>query len=183
MTKNSIVTIYDVARIAGVSMATVSRVLNNPDKVNPETKARVLKIIEEIGYKPNPIARELATKKKIPTVGIIVSDITNNIVSQMLSGVFDAAEDLNFTVKLFQVSKKRSLSDFISDVMIEKIDSILFLNDCCEDGKFNVMINEFKIYKTPYKILNVNDSKTTILPHERSFNAIKILSKNWFSSF
>ena len=67
--------------MARVSMATVSRVLNAPDRVNPETRDKVLKIIEELGYKPNPIARELAAKKKTYVVGIITSNITHELVS------------------------------------------------------------------------------------------------------
>ena len=54
-------TIYDVAGAAKVSLATVSRVMNNPEKVNPETREKVLKVIKELGYRPNAIARGLAS--------------------------------------------------------------------------------------------------------------------------
>ena len=64
MGKNTVATIYDVAGMARVSMATVSRVLNNPDKVNSKTKDKVLKIIDELGYVPNPIAIK-STKIKL----------------------------------------------------------------------------------------------------------------------
>ena len=49
-------TIYDVAGAAKVSLATVSRVMNNPEKVNPETRDKVLRVIKELGYRPNAIA-------------------------------------------------------------------------------------------------------------------------------
>ena len=67
-------TIYDVAGAAKVSLATVSRVMNNPEKVNKETRDKVLRVIKELGYRPNAIARGLASRKST-TVGIIVSDI------------------------------------------------------------------------------------------------------------
>ena len=68
-------TIYSVAIAAGVSLATVSRVLNNPEKVKEDTRERVLKVIKELGYRPNVIARGLASRKTT-TVGVVISDIT-----------------------------------------------------------------------------------------------------------
>ena len=67
--------IYDVAGAAKVSLATVSRVMNNPEKVNPETRERVLKVIQKLGYKPNAIARGLASRKTT-TVGVIMADVS-----------------------------------------------------------------------------------------------------------
>ena len=49
-------TIYDVAQLSGVSITTISRVLNSPDKVSPETRAKVLEVIDRLGYVPNVIA-------------------------------------------------------------------------------------------------------------------------------
>ena len=177
MGKNAVVTIYDVAGMARVSMATVSRVLNVPDKVNQETRDRVLKVIEEIGYKPNPIARDLATKKRIPVIGIILLNITHDLVSQILSGIFEAVEDLNYSIKVFQVNKKKSFSQFVSDVMVDKVDGIIFLNDNLEDKKIDIMTNEFDIYKTPYTVVDLNNTKTVISPHKQGFNAIIYLKK------
>ena len=178
MGKNTVATIYDVAGMARVSMATVSRVLNTPDKVNPETRDKVLRIIEEVGYKPNPIARELATKKRNPVIGIIVLNITHELVSQILSGVFEAVEDISYCVKLFQVSKKKSFTEFISDVMIEKVDGIILLNDCLDESKINTMLKEFDTYKIAHTILDINDHKTILSPHNIGFDAIKYLKKN-----
>ena len=69
-------TIYDVAGTAKVSLATVSRVMNNPEKVNPETRDKVLRVIKELGYRPNAIARGLASRKTT-TVGIVMADVTS----------------------------------------------------------------------------------------------------------
>jgi LacI family transcriptional regulator len=85
-------TIYDVAGAAGVSLATVSRVLNNPEKVKEETRLRVLKVIKELGYRPNVIARGLASRKTT-TVGVVISDITRASVSEMLGGISDIAHN------------------------------------------------------------------------------------------
>ena len=58
------VTIYDVAREAGVSLATVSRVINGSSVVRDKTKQKVLEVIERLDFKPNDIARGLATSKR-----------------------------------------------------------------------------------------------------------------------
>ena len=66
--------IYDIAGAAGVSLATVSRVLNHPDKVKEATRNKVLRIIKERGYKPNANARGLASRCFCPcicTIGCI----------------------------------------------------------------------------------------------------------------
>ena len=73
MNKNK-VTIYEVAGKANVSLATVSRVLNYPEKVKPNTRERVLAVIEELGYRPNAIARGLASRKST-FIGIVVPDL------------------------------------------------------------------------------------------------------------
>ena len=74
-------TIYDVAGAAKVSLATVSRVMNNPEKVNPETREKVLKVIKELGYRPNAIARGLASRKTT-TVGIVMADVSRAATGQ-----------------------------------------------------------------------------------------------------
>jgi LacI family transcriptional regulator len=60
------ITIYDVAREANVSMATVSRVVNGNPNVKPVTRKKVLEVIDRLGYRPNAVARGLASKKQQP---------------------------------------------------------------------------------------------------------------------
>ena len=97
-------TIYDVAGAAKVSLATVSRVMNNPEKVNPETRERVLKVIKDLGYRPNAIARGLASRKTT-TVGVIMSDVTRASTSQLLGGIVDIAHRYNYSIKIFNSSR------------------------------------------------------------------------------
>lgn len=67
------ITIYDVAREAGVSLATVSRVINGSSVVREKTRQKVLKVIEDLDFKPNQIARGLATSKTT-TIAIVFPD-------------------------------------------------------------------------------------------------------------
>ena len=66
--------IYDIAGAAGVSLATVSRVLNHPDKVKEATRNKVLRIIKERGYKPNANARGLASRRST-TVAVVIPEL------------------------------------------------------------------------------------------------------------
>ena len=152
--KNTIATIYDVAGLARVSLATVSRVLNKPDKVNEGTRKRVLEAIETLGYKPNPIARGLAMKKTT-TIGVIVSDITRASVSQMIGGILDIASDYNYSTKIFSMRKESNFEDFINNIIIEKVDGVILLNDELETKQIQFMKKMFNNYNIPLVLSNV----------------------------
>lgn len=81
-----VVTIKDVARLAGVSISTVSRVLNNSKPVSTEIREKVEKVIKETGYVPNPVARSLVMKKS-RIIGVIVPNISNEKIGEYLNGI------------------------------------------------------------------------------------------------
>lgn len=91
------VTIYDVAKKAGVSIATVSRVLNKSSAVSDRTRRQVEEAIEELNYAPNFIASAL-TKKSTLTLGLLIPDITNPFFSELARGVEDASNDFGFNI-------------------------------------------------------------------------------------
>ncbi len=80
------VTIYDVAKAAGVGISTVSRVLNESKNVRPETRQRVLKAIAELGYRPNPLARNLS-RPGFLSVGVMLGFLTNPFQVAVLHGI------------------------------------------------------------------------------------------------
>jgi LacI family transcriptional regulator len=90
-------TIHDVARLAGVSPITVSRVINNSGYISQETRARVKAAIIELGYAPNIIARSLRSKRT-NTLALVLTDITNPFFTAIARGVEDTASDAGFTV-------------------------------------------------------------------------------------
>lgn len=93
------ITIYDIAKEAGVSAATVSRVLTNNAKVRPEKKERILQLIEKYQFKPNAMARGLSdTKSKI--IGIIAADVRNPFYAQVFVACELAARKRGYTVLL-----------------------------------------------------------------------------------
>jgi LacI family transcriptional regulator, galactose operon repressor len=92
------VTLRDVARVAGVHPATVSRALNEETRalVNEETARRVLKAAEKLGYQPNPIARGLKTNRSY-TIGVLIPDLTNPLFPPILRGIEDHLETAGYT--------------------------------------------------------------------------------------
>lgn len=91
--------IKDVAERAGVSPATVSRVLNGAASVGPEYRERVLRVIEELGYRPNRLASNLR-RQKAEMIGVVISDIENPHFTQMVRAVEDAAYRKGYRVLL-----------------------------------------------------------------------------------
>ncbi len=93
------VTILDVARLAGVSTATVSRVLHSSNRVSPETRGRVETAVRTLQYRPSAIARSLAAGAT-RTIGIMVSDVTNPYYPEMVAGMEDAAHAAGYNIFL-----------------------------------------------------------------------------------
>ena len=91
------VTIKDVAKLAEVSISTVSRVINDSKPVSPEARRRVLHAIETLGYEPNEIARSLVTKKS-NLIGVVVNDIGNYYVSQIVRGIEEIGRMYNYDI-------------------------------------------------------------------------------------
>jgi LacI family transcriptional regulator len=79
-------TIYDVARLAGVSTATVSRALNGTAQIAPATRAAIDAAVEQLGYRPNSIARSLVTKST-QTIALLLPDISNPFYADLVSGI------------------------------------------------------------------------------------------------
>ncbi|WP_019636088.1 catabolite control protein A [Paenibacillus fonticola] len=121
------VTIYDVAREAGVSMATVSRVVNNNPNVKPQTRKKVYEAIERLGYRPNAVARGLASKKTT-TVGVVIPDISNSIFAEIARGIEDIANMYHYNIILCNADKKKEKEIRVINTLLEKqVDGLLFM--------------------------------------------------------
>ena len=104
MNTDDTITIYDVAREAGVSMATVSRVVNGNKNVKENTRKKVLEVIDRLDYRPNAVARGLASKKTT-TVGVVIPNIANSYFSILAKGIDDIAAMYKYNIFLRQVMK------------------------------------------------------------------------------
>ncbi|MBS3681995.1 catabolite control protein A [Ornithinibacillus massiliensis] len=121
------VTIYDVAREANVSMATVSRVVNGNPNVKPTTRKKVLATIERLGYRPNAVARGLASKKTT-TVGAIIPDISSIFFAELARGIEDIATMYKYNIILSNSDQNKDKELQLINTMLEKqVDGIIFM--------------------------------------------------------
>lgn len=88
-------TIYDVAREANVSIATVSKVLNQSGRIGEETRKRVLKVIKELNYQPNMLASAL-TGKQTSSIGLIIPDLANPFFAELSRSIEDQGHQLGY---------------------------------------------------------------------------------------
>lgn len=148
------VTIYDVARVADVSLATVSRVLNNPEKVKPKTRERVLAAISELGYRPNAIARGLASRRST-NVGLIVPTCSRASVSEMIDGVADIADKYRYSVFLNVTHSEDDISSNIWQNMIaSQVDGVLMMADNLDEEESARLLND----NVPTVLLSIKDT-------------------------
>jgi LacI family transcriptional regulator len=99
-------TIYDIAKAAGVSIATVSRVFNQAENVKPQTRKKVLKVADEMGYHPHVYAQGLASKKKNRIV-MLVPVMSNYFFTEVLRGIQDSLSDESFELNIVNISSKK----------------------------------------------------------------------------
>ncbi len=97
--------ITQIAQLSEVSTATVSRVINNADCVNPETRARVLKVIEEYNYVPSSTAQNLS-KNTSRAVGVVFPDLENPFFQQILRGITQLADEKGYEVLIFNTDEQ-----------------------------------------------------------------------------
>nr|MDH3077791.1 catabolite control protein A [Bacillus velezensis]MDH3093792.1 catabolite control protein A [Bacillus velezensis]WGD99764.1 catabolite control protein A [Bacillus velezensis] len=139
------ITIYDVAREANVSMATVSRVVNGNPNVKPTTRKKVLEAIDRLGYRPNAVARGLASKKTT-TVGVIIPDISSIFYSELARGIEDIATMYKYNIILSNSDQNLEKELHLLNTMLGKqVDGIVFMGGNITDEH----VEEFKRSPVP----------------------------------
>lgn len=127
------VTIYDVAREAGVSMATVSRVVNGNTNVRKETRERVSAVIDRLHYQPNAVAQGLASKKTT-TVGLIVPGLTDLHFAELSKGIDDIAAMYKYNIILSSVENNLlSEEKVIQGLLNKQVDGVIYMSNRMSD--------------------------------------------------
>lgn len=135
------ITIYDVAREANVSMATVSRVVNGNPNVKPATRKKVSEAIERLGYRPNAVARGLASKKTT-TVGVIIPDISSVFFAELARGIEDIATMYKYNIILSNSDQNKEKELHLINTMLGKqVDGLIFMGG-------NITEEHIKSFKT-----------------------------------
>jgi len=118
-------TMRDVAKLAGVSVATVSHVVNGTRHVEEDTRARVLAAIRELEYRPSGIARSLATNET-KTIGVVVSDIRNYFFGELVSGIEDVVRPQGYRLTLCNTAEILEREALYLDYLLEqRVDGII----------------------------------------------------------
>ena len=120
-------TIYEVAKEAGVSRQTVSRVLNNRPDVSPETRKRVQEIIEQLNYRPSAVARSLSLRKSY-TLGVVTAGLKYIGPSRALSGITREADELGYGLLLKELASfsANNVSPFLQWFQSHQVDGIIW---------------------------------------------------------
>ncbi|GAK13958.1 predicted transcriptional regulator of the myo-inositol catabolic operon [Geomicrobium sp. JCM 19039] len=138
-------TIREVAKEAGVSVATVSRVMRETDKVSKEKRERVLEAIDRLNYQPNMIARFLRTSKT-RTVLVVVPDITNPFFSNVLTGIQNYANQTGYHVLLFNAVNIRNQNHELMEMLGQKqVDGIIMLTSQVEKSLLEKMNEAYNL--------------------------------------
>lgn len=138
------VTIYDVANEANVSLATVSRVINDSSVVKEATKKKVEEAIIKLGYKPNAIAQGLALQKTT-SIGLIVPDTSFTYTGQIINGLLDVSKIYNYGVILHTMTEGISDVNKIIDVIIKShVDGVIIYSDKISQDTIN-LLNDYNI--------------------------------------
>ena len=121
------ITIYDIAKEAQVSVATVSRVLNNTAPVKESTREIIMAVIEKHQFQPNALARSLL-KKETGTIAMILPDITNPFFPEVFWGAENVAREKRYTFFLCDTAGEHSReSEYLSILREKRVDGIIFL--------------------------------------------------------
>jgi LacI family transcriptional regulator len=143
------VTIYEVAKAAGVSLATVSRVINNQSNVTPETKKRVEETIQRLGYRPNALAQGLATSRTT-NIGIVLSDTNYVHICNLLSGMIDIGKIYGYQTTLFVTKHSaEEAKEVIAKLITSHVDGAIVFDD--ELGEAD--IRNIESYNVPTVII------------------------------
>lgn len=133
------VTIKDVAKLAGVSISTVSRVINDSKPVTDEVKQRVLDVIKETGYVPNPLARSLVTKKS-KLIGVIVPEVSDSFVNEILNGIEAVSKMYDYDILLVNTySDKEQELESIKLLKTKQVEGIVMLSWILDEDHVNAM--------------------------------------------
>lgn len=170
------VTISDIAKLSGVSKATVSRVINGSKPVSPEVKAKVMKVIDETGFKPSSLARSLS-KQETKLIGIVIPDVSNPVFSELVKGMEEESNDSGYNILLCNTylnhDKELKYLEILQD---KEVDGIIFLTT----DEIQEQVDFFKKFGKPVVTVD-RVFKTMDIPsvgvddYEASFKAVNYL--------
>ena len=167
-------TIKDVAKKAGVSIATVSRVINNSPKVSEKTRQRVLEVIRELNFMPNIIAQGLQTKRT-NTIGLIFPDATSYYFAEIIRGIIGVVQKQKYHVVISSSHDENDeLRTLISMLQSGRVDGMVLMMPTITDSKF--LKHTLKNFPVVFVCTNIKTGKSTSVIIDNFNGAKKVTS-------
>ncbi|QEI08406.1 LacI family DNA-binding transcriptional regulator [Pigmentiphaga aceris] len=139
--------IQEVARQAGVSVATVSRAFNLPDKVSAETRERVASVARELGYRPNASARTLRTQRS-RVLGVVLPTLLNPVFAECLDGIAHAAAELGYSIMPVTTDYQLGQEERAVDLLLsESVDGMILV---VSNPATSIALQRLRKAGTPY---------------------------------
>lgn len=151
------ITIYDIAEKAQVSVATVSRLLNKPGIVSTRTANKIFRIMDELNYQPNQIARSL-TKRKTNTIGVIISNVKNTFINSWYRFIEEYAEAHNFNLLLSNTDQEPEREmKYIKLFQSQRVEGIIISPSSKSSVEYLIKSNiHFILFNRVYKGIKTN---------------------------
>jgi LacI family transcriptional regulator len=157
------VTIADVAREAGVSLMTVSRVVNDKADVSQATRQRVLQVVERLGYRPSSIARGLATRRT-GTLGLVVPDVANAFFANVARGAESHAYARGYNVFLCNTDEDSQREEEVLQSLEEKrVDGVVLCSSRLDDSELSLQLRRFPVLVLVNRLLESDDVCTVLV--------------------
>lgn len=170
--------IYDVAKKAGVSRSTVSRVINNQESVKDEKRDRVLEAIKELNYTPNATARALAMNKT-NTIGVIARELTESFNAKFIDGIHSYADQMHYGV-IFCIRSNTNVSNInYIDFLNKKVDGLIFIGQdtVSEDELISLAKSEIPVVAMEIEYPVDNITFITVNNRDSAYKAVEHLCK------
>lgn len=146
--------IYEIAREAGVSIATVSRVMNRSASVSEKSTRKVLEAVQKLNYVPNSMARSLSTSVSM-SIGVVVPDINNPFFSKVLKGVTTVADEKGYQVILYSTDESEEREQKVLHTMREHRLRGIIITPVSEDCKDTLLqLQDFAARSIPVVLLD-----------------------------
>lgn len=145
-------TIYDIAKKAGVSIATVSRVMNNSEGIADKTREKVLAVADELGYHPQAYAQGLARKKK-NIIMVVVPVLSNYFFMEVLAGIQDEISKYNYDLNIFNIQNNgddKMFSQAENIIKRQWADGYLFISTHLRDHQ----LEKLQSYDIPVTLID-----------------------------
>lgn len=190
-------TIYDIARLAGVSTATVSKVFNQSGSISEKTKKKVLDISKELNYQPNVIASAL-TGKKTFTIGLLIPDMVNPFFAELARNVEDRAHELGFNlvicntdndmkkeIKYVQLLRQKSVDgiivatgvrndEFLKELVVQHVPIALIAREMSVLTASTVLVDDFAGgYNATSHLIELGHKRIAIIAESMSVSSSK----------